>query len=364
MKKLIAYYRVSTDRQGRSGLGLDAQRQIVEEYASQRGAVVLEDYTDIQSGRSQDRPELANALAAARRHGAAIVVAKLDRLARSVPDARAIGDSLAERGVKLQIAGSVHDPTDPMGKLFFNILATFAEFESDLIRHRTREGMAVVYDDVHVGGKGPRAVAVQPAGAAATAAPGPRSSGATRNGARPAASKAPAPPSTTRTTRTPRTAARPLARAHAGSGRPAAGAGLAYTLMVLWAGMVAWGVWTQRLPLWVLGALAALNVLTLWVYAADKNAAQSGGWRTSENNLHTLGLLGGWPAAWLAQQSMRHKSSKAAFRTMYWITILLHCVALGAWVSGWLGIGVLLLLIVMVFISSPWMLVTRHIAGW
>lgn len=200
-----------------------------------------------------------------------------------------------------------------------------------------REGMAVEYDDVHVGGKGPRAVAVQPAGAAATAAPGPRSSGATRNGARPAASKAPAPPSTTRTTRTPRTAARPLARAHAGSGRSAAGAGLAYTLMVLWAGMVAWGVWTQRLPLWVLGALAALNVLTLWVYAADKNAAQSGGWRTSENNLHTLGLLGGWPAAWLAQQSMRHKSSKAAFRTMYWITILLHCVALGAWVSGWLG---------------------------
>ena len=73
------------------------------------------------------------------------------------------------------------------------------------------------------------------------------------------------------------------------------------------------------------------------MYAADKNAAQSGGWRTSENNLHTLGLLGGWPAAWLAQQSMRHKSSKAAFRTMYWITILLHCVALGAWVSGWLG---------------------------
>ena len=56
----------------------------------------------------------------------------------SVPDARAIGDSLAERGVRLQIGASVHDPNDPMGKLFFNILATFAEFEADLIKLRTR----------------------------------------------------------------------------------------------------------------------------------------------------------------------------------------------------------------------------------
>lgn len=57
-----------------------------------------------------------------------------DRLARSVPDARAIGDELAVRGVKLQLGASVHDPSDPMGKLIFNILATFAEFEADLIR--------------------------------------------------------------------------------------------------------------------------------------------------------------------------------------------------------------------------------------
>lgn len=71
------------------------------------------------------------------------IVPKLDRLARSVPDARAIGDSLSARGVKLQIGGSVHDPSDPMGKLFFNILATFAEFEADLIKLRTREGMAL-----------------------------------------------------------------------------------------------------------------------------------------------------------------------------------------------------------------------------
>lgn len=200
------------------------------------------------------------------------------------------------------------------------------------------EGMAVVYDDVHVGGKGPRAVAVQSAGAAGTAMPDARSSGAPgasgeRQRPRPTGSKALPHPDTARP---PRTATRPTARARSG-GRPAAGAGVAYSLMLLWAGMLAWGVWTQRLPLWVLGALAALNVLTLWVYAADKNAAQRGGWRTSEKNLHTLSLLGGWPAAWLAQQSMRHKSSKAEFRAMYWLTIALHCAALGAWVSGWRG---------------------------
>src|SRR3954470_14049944 len=72
-----------------------------------------------------------------------LVVPKLDRLARSVPDARAIADELVARGVKLALGSSVYDPADPMGKMFFNILATFAEFEADLIRLRTREGMAI-----------------------------------------------------------------------------------------------------------------------------------------------------------------------------------------------------------------------------
>jgi Resolvase, N terminal domain len=62
--------------------------------------------------------------------------------ARSVPDARDIGDSLVARGVKPSLSGTIYDPTDPMGKKFFNILATFAEFEVDLLRLRTREGMA------------------------------------------------------------------------------------------------------------------------------------------------------------------------------------------------------------------------------
>lgn len=94
------------------------------------------------SGTNRARPGLEQVLAAVRT-GDTFVVAKLAHLARSVPDARAIADSLSGKGVKLAIGHSVYDPHDPMGKMFFNILATFAEFESDLIRLRTREGMAI-----------------------------------------------------------------------------------------------------------------------------------------------------------------------------------------------------------------------------
>jgi DNA invertase Pin-like site-specific DNA recombinase len=71
------------------------------------------------------------------------VVTKLDRLARSLPDARDILDELTRRNVKLSLSGSIHDPTDPVGRLLFNVLAMVAEFEADLIRLRTREGMQV-----------------------------------------------------------------------------------------------------------------------------------------------------------------------------------------------------------------------------
>ncbi len=102
----------------------------------------------------RDRPGLAQALAAVRT-GDTLVVPKLARLARSVPDARAIGDDLSTRGVKLALGASVYDPTDPMGKMFFNILATFAEFEADLIRLRTREGMAIARAKGKLRGKKP-----------------------------------------------------------------------------------------------------------------------------------------------------------------------------------------------------------------
>lgn len=93
------------------------------------------------TGTNRDRPGLAQAMAACRA-GDTLVVTKLDRLARSVSDARDIVDELTRRGVVLKIGGSVHDPADPVGRLLFNVLAMVAEFEADLIRSRTREGMA------------------------------------------------------------------------------------------------------------------------------------------------------------------------------------------------------------------------------
>ena len=90
------------------------------------------------------------------REGDTLVVPKLDRLARSVPDARAIADQLRERGVKLALGRALYDPRDPMGKLFFNILATFAEFEADLIRMRTREGKAIARAKGKLRGKQPK----------------------------------------------------------------------------------------------------------------------------------------------------------------------------------------------------------------
>jgi DNA invertase Pin-like site-specific DNA recombinase len=112
------------------------------------------------TGRNRSRPGLTQALAALR-DGDTLVVPKLDRLARSVPDARAIGDSLAARGVRLSLGGNVYDPTDPMGKMFFNILATFAEFEVDLLRMRTREGMAIARANGSLKGKPPKLSATQ-----------------------------------------------------------------------------------------------------------------------------------------------------------------------------------------------------------
>jgi DNA invertase Pin-like site-specific DNA recombinase len=144
---LIGYARCSTDEQD-----LTAQRGLL------RGLGVAEDriYLDRGlSGTTRDRPGLAQALAAVRA-GDTLVVPKLDRLARSVPDARAIGDALVARGVRLSLGGTVYDPTDPMGKLFFNILATFAEFEVDLLRLRTREGMAVAKAKGRLRGKQPK----------------------------------------------------------------------------------------------------------------------------------------------------------------------------------------------------------------
>jgi DNA invertase Pin-like site-specific DNA recombinase len=143
---LIGYARCSTDKQD-----LAAQKAALEKL----GVAPERIYTDRGlTGATRARPGLDQALAAVRA-GDTLVVPKLDRLARSVPDARTIADALVARGVKLALGSSVYDPADPMGK-FFNILATFAEFEADLIRLRTREGMAVARARGKLKGKQPK----------------------------------------------------------------------------------------------------------------------------------------------------------------------------------------------------------------
>ncbi|HBN22913.1 MAG TPA: DNA resolvase [Holosporales bacterium] len=146
-KTLIGYARCSTDKQD-----LSAQRLALVELGVHENLI----YTDHGlTGTNRKRPGLDQAIAAVRR-GDTLVVPKLDRLARSVPDARAIADQLEIKGVKLALGASVYDPIDPMGKMFFNILATFSEFESDLIRMRTREGMAIARIKGRLRGKQPK----------------------------------------------------------------------------------------------------------------------------------------------------------------------------------------------------------------
>ncbi len=174
--------------------------------------------------------------------------------------------------------------------------------------------MAVEYEEIHVGGKGPRAMAVRPRSAPSLAPFRAPSSTAPRAEPRQRRSARPAP-------------------------APATGRALWLVLLAGWLALLGWGLWSQKLPLWSAGALLALNLLTVWTYAADKRAARTRAWRVSENQLHLMALLGGWPAAWLAQQNLRHKTSKASFRAVYWLTVLGHCAALALWL--WRGPAIL-----------------------
>lgn len=91
------------------------------------------------------------------------MVTKLDRLARSVRGAADIADALTRRGVTLSLSGSIHDPKDPVGKLLFNALAMVAEFEADLNKMRTREGMAAAKAKGRLRGKKPKLSKLQEA---------------------------------------------------------------------------------------------------------------------------------------------------------------------------------------------------------
>lgn len=133
MMKFVSYVRVSTQRQGTSGLGLDAQRKAVADYLGGSAGGLVEEFTEIESGRRNDRPQLAAALAACRKHRATLLIAKLDRLARNV----AFVANLMESGVEFVAVDM------PMAnRLTVHILAAVAEHEREMISARTKAALA------------------------------------------------------------------------------------------------------------------------------------------------------------------------------------------------------------------------------
>lgn len=131
--KAIAYYRVSTASQGRSGLGLEAQRQAVDAFCRARECEILGEYTEIESGRRNDRPELAKAMHHAKVTGATLVIAKLDRLSRNAAFLLQLQDS----GVSFQAA----DMPEAC-HLTVGILALVAQQEREAISARTKAALA------------------------------------------------------------------------------------------------------------------------------------------------------------------------------------------------------------------------------
>jgi DNA invertase Pin-like site-specific DNA recombinase len=131
--RIVAYERVSTARQGRSGLGLEAQRRAIDDFAASRGADVLARFTEVESGRVSDRPELARALHLARVTGATLVIARLDRLSRNAAFLLTLRDS----GARF-LACDMPEAND----ITVGVMALVAEAERDAISRRTREALA------------------------------------------------------------------------------------------------------------------------------------------------------------------------------------------------------------------------------
>jgi len=130
--KYVAYYRVSTDKQGQSGLGLEAQMKAVEDYLYEGRGVIVSKRTEIESGKKSDRPALNEALEECKRHQATLIIAKLDRLARNVH----FISGLMESGVDFVAVDMPH-----ANKFQIHLMAAFAEFERDMISERTKAGL-------------------------------------------------------------------------------------------------------------------------------------------------------------------------------------------------------------------------------
>jgi DNA invertase Pin-like site-specific DNA recombinase len=130
--KFIAYFRVSTDRQGKSGLGLEAQRVAVLNYLNGGSWTMVAEFTEVESGRHADRPQLAAALAACKKQKAKLVIAKLDRLSRNL----AFIATLMDSGVEFIAVDNPH-----ANKLTVHILAAVAQHEREAIAQRTRDAL-------------------------------------------------------------------------------------------------------------------------------------------------------------------------------------------------------------------------------
>lgn len=136
-QRFVAYYRVSTRKQGQSGLGIDAQKTAIENYVGDGLENVIAEFTEVESGRSNDRPALDEALIVARLHRAALVVAKVDRLTRSV----GFLERLLDAGVDVRFADlpAIEGPT---GRFMLQQMAAVAELEAGLISARTKAALA------------------------------------------------------------------------------------------------------------------------------------------------------------------------------------------------------------------------------
>lgn len=138
-QQFISYLRVSTDRQGRSGLGLEAQREAVRRYIEShtQGGTLAAEYVEVESGRKAQRPQLYAALTHAKRANAAVIVAKLDRLSRNARFLLGIVDS----GANVVFCDLPQIPAGPMNRLMLTLLAGVAEFEAGLISQRTKAAL-------------------------------------------------------------------------------------------------------------------------------------------------------------------------------------------------------------------------------
>ena len=135
--KFVSYLRVSTDRQGKSGLGLEAQRSAVESYLDGGRWKIIKEFVEVESGRRSDRPKLAEALAMCRAHRAAVVVAKVDRLARS----QSFLSRILEAGVEVRFC-DLPQIEGPTGRFLLQSMMAVAELEAGMISARTKAALA------------------------------------------------------------------------------------------------------------------------------------------------------------------------------------------------------------------------------